>query len=77
MIRMKPDLRVAIITKSETRYMSVDIERDAAYGDTLTWSEHNKPKIAVQPVEIQVDLDSPRFNEMFVRLMSTPSRLAR
>ena len=62
----------SIITKSERRYMSVDIERGPGYGDTLTWSESDKPEILMQPVEIQVDLDSDKFNEMFVRLMSSP-----
>ena len=28
----------SIITKSETRYMSVDIDHGAGYGNTLTWS---------------------------------------
>src|SRR5579872_743432 len=62
----------SVITKSESRYMSVNLERGAGYGDTLTWSKSDKPKITMQPVEIQVNLDSHKFNEMFVRLMSSP-----
>jgi purine nucleosidase len=64
----------SIITKFESRYMSVNLERGAGYGDTLTWSESEKPKITVQPVEVEVNLDLPKFNEMFVRLMSSPSQ---
>ena len=60
----------SLITKRETRYMSVDLDRGAGYGNTLTWTEKDKPKTAVQPVEIQVDLDNNKFNRMFVELMS-------
>ena len=59
-----------LISKRETRYMSVDLSRGAGYGDTLTWSEHDRPKVSIQPVEIQMDLDAPRFYRMFVKLMS-------
>src|SRR5258708_34093615 len=60
----------SIITKRETRYMSVDLDRGAGYGNTLTWSAKNKPAVMVQPVEIQVDLDKEKVYRMFVRLMS-------
>ncbi|MBV9300839.1 MAG: nucleoside hydrolase [Acidobacteriaceae bacterium] len=60
----------SLITKRETRYMNVDLDRGAGYGNTLIWTENDKPKITVQPVEIQVDLDIEKFYEMFVRLMS-------
>ena len=60
----------SLITKRETRYMGVDLDRGAGYGNTLTWTEKDKPKITVQPVEIQVDLDNDKFNRMFVNLMS-------
>jgi len=64
----------SLITQKETRYMSVDLERGAAYGNTLTWIEKDKPKIVVQPVEIQFDLDRERFYRMFIGLMSAPTR---
>jgi hypothetical protein len=46
-----------LITKKETRYMSVDIDHGAAYGNTLTWVEKDNPKLGAQLVEIQMDLD--------------------
>jgi purine nucleosidase len=63
-----------LITKKYTRYMSVDVDHSAAYGNTLTWSEKDNPNLGTQLVEIQDDLDLPRFNQMFVDLMkaSTP-----
>jgi len=59
-----------LITKRDTRYMDIDLHRGAGYGNTLTWTEKDKPKLAGQPVEIQMDLDLERFYEMFVNLMS-------
>src|SRR5208337_1658780 len=58
-----------LITKKETRYMSVDIDHGAGYGNTLTWSEKDKPAVTVRPVEIQMDLDLAGLNKMFVELM--------
>jgi len=62
-----------IIIQRETRYMSVDLNRGVGYGDTLTWSENDKPGIPVHPVEIPVDLDKEKFYRMFVSLMSAPT----
>jgi purine nucleosidase len=64
-----------LITKRETRYMGVDLDHGAGYGNTLTWVEAQKPKIARPPVEIQVDLNTERFYQMFVSLMTSPTPL--
>jgi purine nucleosidase len=62
-----------LITKKETLYMSVDIDHGAAYGNTLTWTDRDKPGLGERLVEIQMDLDLARFNKMFVELMSAPT----
>jgi inosine-uridine nucleoside N-ribohydrolase len=62
-----------IITKREMRYMSVNLDRAAGYGDTITWSEKDKPAVPLRLVEIQVDLDTEKFHRMFVDLMSAPT----
>jgi inosine-uridine nucleoside N-ribohydrolase len=62
-----------LITKKETRYMDVELDRGANYGNILTWSENDKPKLEVRPVEIQVDLDLERFYKMFVDLLQAPT----
>jgi inosine-uridine nucleoside N-ribohydrolase len=64
----------SLITKKESRYMSVDLGRGAGYGNTLTWTENDKPKVTLQPVEIQVDLDAEKFYRMFLSLMTAPTR---
>jgi purine nucleosidase len=60
----------SIITKTGTRYMGVDIDHGAGYGNTLTWSKNDVGRLAAQPVEIQMDLDLDKFYRMFVSLMS-------
>ncbi len=66
----------SVITKKETRFMDVDLDRGANYGNILTWSEKDKPKLDVKPVEIQVDLNTEKFYNMFVELLtaSTPGK---
>ena len=59
----------SVITKSETRYMDVNIDHGAEYGDTLTWTDVDKPKREVRPVEIQVDLNTEKFYKEFVELL--------
>lgn len=63
----------SLITKTDTRYLDIDLDRGAGYGDTLSWSENDKPKIVGPPVEIQVDLDTQKFYKMFVDLLKAPT----
>ncbi len=63
----------SLITARETRFMDINLDRGASYGDTLTWAEQDKPKIEVRPVEIQVDLDLEKFYKMLVDLLSAPT----
>jgi inosine-uridine nucleoside N-ribohydrolase len=62
-----------LITKKETRFLDVDLGRGAGYGNMLTWTDRDKPKVDVQPAEIQVDLDAERFYKMFVDLLTAPT----
>ncbi len=63
----------SLITKKENRYMDVDLDRGPGYGDTLTWTDRDKPKRDVQPVEVQFDLDTEKFYKMFVDLLTAPT----
>ena len=53
--------------------MDVDLDRGAGYGNTLSWVAHDKPKIEVQAVEVQDDLDLDRFYKLFVDLLTAPT----
>ena len=63
----------SIITRSETRFMSVDLDHGATYGNTLTWAQDQSPPAGVRKVEIQFDLDPEKFYRMFVGLMTAPT----
>jgi inosine-uridine nucleoside N-ribohydrolase len=62
-----------IITHSETRYMSVDVDHGAGYGNTLTWGSNEKLHPATQLVDVQIDLNTEKFYSMFVSLMTAPT----
>jgi purine nucleosidase len=63
----------AVITAKETRYLDVDLDRGAGYGDTLSWMEPDKPKIIAPPIEVQTDLNTEKFYNLFVDLLTAPT----
>jgi inosine-uridine nucleoside N-ribohydrolase len=63
----------SIITKKQTLFLDVDLERGAGYGNTLSWVEHERPNMEVRPVEVQDDLDLGKFYKLFVDLLSAPT----
>ena len=62
-----------IITKSEVRYMSIDLDHGAGYGNTLTWSATDTAHESAQRVEIQFDLNSEKFYRLFLSLVTAPT----
>jgi purine nucleosidase len=63
----------SLITAKYTRYLDVDLNRGAEYGDTLSWTEDDKPKLVGQAVEIQENLDLQKFYKEFAELLSAPT----
>jgi purine nucleosidase len=63
----------SLITKRENRYMDVNLDRGAGYGDTLAWTDQDKPKRDMRPVEVQLDLNTEKFYKMFVDLLTAPT----
>jgi inosine-uridine nucleoside N-ribohydrolase len=63
----------SLITKKENRYIDVNLDRGPGYGDTLTWTNRDKPKHDVQSVEVQFDLDTDKFYKLFVELLTAPT----
>jgi len=62
-----------IITRRDDVFMDVDVSHGPAYGETLTWNQAMKPALDLHLVHAQLDLDLPRFTQMFVELMSAPT----
>jgi purine nucleosidase len=63
----------SLITAKDTRYLDVDLNRGAGYGNTLSWTEQDKPKAVGTLAEIQVDLDAQKFYDAFVDLLKAPT----
>jgi inosine-uridine nucleoside N-ribohydrolase len=62
-----------LITKKEVRLIDVDLDRGANYGNVLAWGEQDQPKVDVPRIEVQVDLDTKRFYDLFVSLLTAPT----
>ena len=62
----------SIITSSREMYVDVDIDHGINYGFTLAWEldQHRTP--GVPKSTVQFDLDSDRFYELYVELMTRP-----
>jgi inosine-uridine nucleoside N-ribohydrolase len=61
-----------LITREKYVYLDVDITHGPNYGNTLTWTDDFHPATGVQKVHAQLDLDLPKFQKMFIDLMSNP-----
>lgn len=63
----------AIITKERVLYVDVDTNPGPNRGDTLTWTDANRPRDRqLRLVHVHEDLDAPRFYKMFIELMKAP-----
>jgi len=65
---LAPDL----VRRSETLWLDVEIDHGPSYGATLFWDARLEPPPGVRQVEVQFDLDYPRFIEHFLALMAKP-----
>jgi purine nucleosidase len=62
-----------LITNERYVYMDVSVDKGMSYGDTLVWGDRDKPALPLQKVHAQMDVDWPKFQKMFVQLMSEPT----
>jgi len=68
-------LNPKIVTSERVLYVDVDLTRGPSYGDTLTWTDENRPKDRpLRTVHVHDDLDAPLFYKEFVELMKAPPR---
>jgi len=61
-----------LITKAKDVLMDVDLTHGPGYGNTLTWTDQLRPQTDLQKAHAQLDLDLPRFQKLFIELMSAP-----
>jgi inosine-uridine nucleoside N-ribohydrolase len=67
----------SLITHERYVYMDVSLGKGMSYGDTLVWTDQDHPALTLQKVHAQMDVDWPKFREMFLHLMSSPTPGAR
>lgn len=63
----------SLITRERNVYMDVSVDKGMSYGDTLVWTDRDKPDITLRKVHAQMDVDWPKFRDMFIKLMSGPT----
>jgi purine nucleosidase len=63
----------SLITAEKRVYMDVNLDRGSSYGDTLFWSEPAQPALDLPLVRAQMDVNMPKFAELFVKLMTGPT----
>jgi purine nucleosidase len=63
----------SLITRERYVYIDVSLDRGISYGDTVVWSDANKPALDLQKAHVQMDVDWPRFQSFFMQLMSAPT----
>jgi inosine-uridine nucleoside N-ribohydrolase len=63
----------SLITRERYVYMDVSLDKGISYGDTLVWSDEDKPELELEKAHVQMDVDWPKFQSLFMQLMSSPT----
>jgi purine nucleosidase len=61
----------SLITRERFVYFDVSLDKGISYGDTIVWSDDDKPALDLQKAHVQMDVDWPKFEKFFVQLMSS------
>jgi purine nucleosidase len=60
----------SMITRERFVYMDVNTDHGANYGDTLTYTDQTRPKITLQKVHAQTDVDLPKLQQLLIHLLT-------
>ena len=63
----------AITVHARDVYMDVNLNRGPNYGDTLTWSDKDKPNFPLTKAHAQIDVDAARLERDLTALFSAPT----
>lgn len=61
-----------LIKKSAQLAVDVDTSFTASYGDTLSWSPGEGPGLGERPVQVVLEADVPRFEQLALSLLTAP-----
>lgn len=62
-----------LITRERDVYMDVSLDKGISYGDTEVWTDDDKPAIPLEKVHAQMDVNWPKFQQLFLHLMTSPT----
>ena len=65
----------SLITREIPLYIDVNLNRGTTYGDTLSWTEAEKPITPPRPAHVQIEVDTKRFYRMFIERMQAASNV--
>jgi inosine-uridine nucleoside N-ribohydrolase len=60
----------SIITQRQIYYLDADIDHGVNYGATISWHPGANPGMGEQPVDVELDVDTKKFYDLFVALMN-------
>ncbi len=63
----------SLITRERYVYMDVSLDKGISYGDTVVWSDGDKPDLDLEKAHVQMDVDWPKFQSFFMQLMTAPT----
>jgi len=63
----------SIITSEKDLYVNIDIDHGAGYGQTIFLGQGTSAPEWWKPATVQLDLDTNKFYDMYVRLMTAPA----
>jgi purine nucleosidase len=61
-----------LVTRSTTVMEDVDVSFTAGYGNTLSWAPDVAPDMGEAKVNVALEVDVPRFEQMALNLLSHP-----
>lgn len=66
-------LEPGIIRNERFVYEDVNTDRGPNYGDTLIWSDEDKPELPLQRIHVQMNADLPKLQQALIQLFSAPT----
>lgn len=67
----------ALTVKERYVYLDVNVDHGANYGDTLTYSDVDKPAFTWPKAHVQIDVDAPRLEKDLTALFTAPTPRAK
>src|SRR6201997_913876 len=64
----------AIITAAKELYVDIDVDHGPSYGMTLFWERGATVPPYARLATVQFDLDRPKLNDLYIKLMTQPPR---